>query len=57
MKIIIVGTAYPMRGAFAQLNAILYSYLNKKYDVKIYSFKTAVSKALFPGKDSGRNRQ
>ncbi len=50
MKIIIVGTAYPMRGAFAQLNAILYSYLNKKYDVKIYSFIRQYPKLLFPGK-------
>lgn len=50
MKIIIVGTAYPMRGAFAQLNAILYSYLNKQYDVKIYSFKRQYPKLLFPGK-------
>ena len=50
MKIIIVGTAYPMRGAFAQLNAILYSYLNKQYDVKIYSFKRQYPKILFPGK-------
>lgn len=50
MKIIIVGTAYPMRGAFAQLNAILYSYLNKKYDVKIYSFKRQYPKLFFPGK-------
>lgn len=50
MKIIIVGTAYPMRGAFAQLNAILYSYLNKKYEVKIYSFLRQYPKLLFPGK-------
>lgn len=50
MKIIIVGTAYPMRGAFAQLNAILYSYLNKQYDVKIYSFKRQYPKLFFPGK-------
>lgn len=50
MKIIIVGTAYPMRGAFAQLNAILYSYLCKKYDVKIYSFIRQYPKLLFPGK-------
>lgn len=50
MKIIIVGTAYPMRGAFAQLNAILYSYLNKKYDVKIFSFKRQYPKLFFPGK-------
>lgn len=50
MKIIIVGTAYPMRGAFAQLNAILYSYLNKKFDVKIYSFIRQYPKLFFPGK-------
>jgi glycosyltransferase involved in cell wall biosynthesis len=50
MKIIIVGTAYPMRGAFAQLNAILYNYLYKQYDVKIYSFKRQYPKFLFPGK-------
>lgn len=50
MKIIICGTAYPMRGAFAQLNAMLYEHLKKGNSVKIYSFKRQYPELLFPGK-------
>lgn len=50
MKIIICGTAYPMRGAFAQLNAMLYEHLRKNHSVKIYSFKRQYPDFLFPGK-------
>lgn len=50
MKIIICGTAYPMRGAFAQLNAMLYEHLSKEHSVKIYSFKRQYPELLFPGK-------
>ncbi len=50
MKIIIVGTAYPLRGAFAQLNATLAWHLSKKHDVEIVSFKRQYPNFLFPGK-------
>ena len=39
MKIVIVGTAYPMRGGIAQFNALLYKYFSAGNDVKMYSFK------------------
>lgn len=50
MKIIIVGTAFPLRGAMAQLNAILANYLSKDHDVEIFSFKRQYPELLFPGK-------
>jgi glycosyltransferase involved in cell wall biosynthesis len=50
MKIIIIGTAYPMRGGIAQYNSILYKYLSEKNDVKIFSFKRQYPEFLFPGK-------
>lgn len=50
MKIIIVGTAFPLRGAMAQLNAILANYLSKDHDVEIFSFKRQYPEFLFPGK-------
>lgn len=50
MKIIIIGTAYPMRGAMAQLNGILANYLSEENDVEIFSFKRQYPKLLFPGK-------
>ena len=50
MKIIIIGTAYPLRGAMAQLNGILANYLSEDNDVEIFSFKRQYPKLLFPGK-------
>ncbi|MDZ4712876.1 MAG: glycosyltransferase [bacterium] len=50
MKIILIGTAYPMRGGIAQYNALLYKYFSGKNDVKIYSFKRQYPEFLFPGK-------
>jgi glycosyltransferase involved in cell wall biosynthesis len=50
MKIIIVGTAYPLRGAMAQLNAILGWHLSKHHTVEIVSFRRQYPKLLFPGK-------
>jgi glycosyltransferase involved in cell wall biosynthesis len=50
MKIVIVGTAYPLRGAMAQLNAILGWLLSKRHAVEIVSFKRQYPKLLFPGK-------
>ncbi|HMS64769.1 MAG TPA: glycosyltransferase [Ignavibacteria bacterium] len=50
MKIIIIGTAFPMRGAMAQLNGILANYLSENNEVEIYSFKRQYPKLFFPGK-------
>ncbi len=50
MKIAIIGTAYPMRGAMAQLNGILANYLHTENEVEIFSFKRQYPKILFPGK-------
>jgi glycosyltransferase involved in cell wall biosynthesis len=50
MKIIIVGTAYPLRGAMAQLNAILGWHLSMRHAVEIVSFKRQYPKLFFPGK-------
>lgn len=50
MKIIYIGTAYPMRGGIAHFNTILFTYLSKENDVKMYSFKRQYPNFLFPGK-------
>jgi len=50
MKIVIVGTAYPMRGGIAQFNALLYKYFSAGNDVKMYSFKRQYPGMFFPGK-------
>lgn len=50
MKIVIVGTAYPMRGGIAHYNGLLYRYLSEKNEVKIFSFKRQYPEFLFPGK-------
>jgi len=50
LKIAIIGTAYPMRGAMAQLNGILANYLSEDNEVEIFSFKRQYPKLLFPGK-------
>ena len=50
MNILILGTAYPMRGGIAHYNALLFTYLKKKHTVGIISFKRQYPKFLFPGK-------
>ena len=50
MKIVIAGTAWPMRGGIAQYNSLLYKYFSVKHDVKVYSFKVQYPEFLFPGK-------
>lgn len=50
MKIVIVGTAYPMRGGIAQFNALLYKYFSYGNEVKMYSFKRQYPEMFFPGK-------
>ena len=49
MKIIILGTAYPLRGGIAHFNALLASQLQKKHAVRTITFKRQYPKIFFPG--------
>jgi glycosyltransferase involved in cell wall biosynthesis len=50
MNILILGTAYPLRGGIAHYNALLYSHLKKQHSVSLVSFKRQYPKIFFPGK-------
>lgn len=50
MKIVIVGTASPLRGGIAHYNALLYKHLSKRHDVGIVTFSRQYPTFLFPGK-------
>jgi glycosyltransferase involved in cell wall biosynthesis len=50
MNIIILGTAYPLRGGIAHYNALLYEALSKKHLVDVITFKRQYPALLFPGK-------
>lgn len=50
MNILILGTAYPLRGGIAHYNALLYSHLKKRHNVSLVSFKRQYPKMFFPGK-------
>ena len=50
MNILILGTAYPLRGGIAHYNALLYTHLKKNHNVGIVSFKRQYPKIFFPGK-------
>ncbi len=50
MKIIILSTAYPLRGGIAHFNGLLYKELIKKNDVKVITFKRQYPSIFFPGK-------
>jgi len=50
MHIIIVSTAYPLRGGIAHYNALLTSHLRKRHTVETITFKRQYPKLLFPGK-------
>jgi len=50
MKIIILSTAYPLRGGIAHFNGLLYKELIKKNDVMVITFKRQYPSILFPGK-------
>jgi glycosyltransferase involved in cell wall biosynthesis len=51
MKIVLVGTAYPMRGGIAHYVALLYQKLKQLgHEVQIVSFKRQYPAFLFPGK-------
>ncbi len=50
MKIVIVGTAYPLRGGIAHYNALLYKHLSTRHEVAVVTFSRQYPKLLFPGK-------
>ena len=50
MKIHMLSTFYPFRGGIAQFNALLYRQLEKKNDVKAFTFTRQYPNFLFPGK-------
>jgi D-inositol-3-phosphate glycosyltransferase len=51
MRIVIVGTAYPLRGGIAHYVSLLSQTLIRRgHDVKIITFKRQYPKFLFPGK-------
>ncbi|MBI5020625.1 MAG: glycosyltransferase [Ignavibacteriales bacterium] len=50
MKIVIVGTAYPLRGGIAHFNALLAKHLGIHHTVETVTFKRQYPKFLFPGK-------
>ena len=49
MNIVIVGTAYPLRGGIAHYNALLASHLAKHHNVETITFIRQYPKLLFPG--------
>ncbi len=50
MRIVIVGTAYPLRGGIAHYVGLLYKYLSRKHEVIVVTFSRQYPKLLFPGK-------
>ncbi len=51
MRIVIVGTAYPLRGGIAHYVSLLSQTLRQRgHDVKVITFKRQYPKFLFPGK-------
>jgi glycosyltransferase involved in cell wall biosynthesis len=50
MKILILGTAYPLRGGIAHYNALLASALAVRHTVEVITFRRQYPTLLFPGK-------
>lgn len=50
MKIVLIGTAYPLRGGIAHYFALLYKHLSIRHDVRVITFSRQYPKFLFPGK-------
>lgn len=50
MRIVYIGTAYPMRGGIAHFNALLARELEKRHAVTFLSFTRQYPGLLFPGK-------
>ena len=50
MNIVLIGTAYPLRGGIAHYTGLLWKYLSKRHTVTIVTFSRQYPKILFPGK-------
>ncbi len=50
MKIVFIGTCFPMRGGLAQFNAILARELSKRHEIAFLSFSRQYPDLFFPGK-------
>ncbi len=50
MNIVLIGTAYPLRGGIAHYVGLLWKYLSRRHDVTIVTFSRQYPKLLFPGK-------
>ncbi len=50
MKILILSTAYPLRGGISHFNGLLYKTLSKQHNVNVITFKRQYPSLLFPGK-------
>jgi glycosyltransferase involved in cell wall biosynthesis len=50
MNIVLIGTAYPLRGGIAHYVGLLWKYLSPRHDVRIVTFSRQYPKLLFPGK-------
>ncbi|MFZ1081373.1 MAG: glycosyltransferase [Candidatus Kryptoniota bacterium] len=50
MKIVIISTAYPLRGGVAHYVSLLYQHLIERHEVSIITFKRQYPNFLFPGK-------
>ncbi len=57
MKIIIVSTAYPLRGGIAHYNALLAKHLGARHMVETITFKRQYPKIFFPGKTQDESGQ
>lgn len=55
MKIVIISTAYPLRGGIAHYVSLLSKHLSERHEVSIITFKRQYPKLLFPGKSQVEN--
>ena len=49
MRIALLGPAHPLRGGIAQYTGSLYGELQRRHQVRIYSFRKLYPRLLFPG--------
>ena len=58
MRIVIIGSAYPLRGGLASYNERLANeYINQGNEVIIYTFSLQYPKIFFPGKTQYSNEK
>ncbi len=55
MKIVIISTAYPLRGGIAHYVSLLSRHLSGRHEVSIITFKRQYPRFLFPGKSQVEN--